>query len=185
MKTDYFTVRIMEGKYKFSIVSKEDVHELSPLIHRCYRGKNLGGWTTESDFLGGIRTNPEMLLKQLEDNSMTMIKAVDSISGKIVGCVNCQLHASKSTLHTGMLCVDPSIQAQGLGKFLMKQVDDFALNNSCTSIILDVITIRKELSAWYERRGFRFTGKITPFSAYGVGDPTTQDLEFGEMIKHL
>jgi ribosomal protein S18 acetylase RimI-like enzyme len=174
----------MALNYKFDTVVKSDVMELSKLLHRCYREKNLGGWTTEAGFLNGIRATPDMLEKQLDEDNLTMVKAIDLESGKIVGCVYAKLDRESSTAHTGMLCVDPAIQSKGLGKLLMKQVDDFAVNNNCTQISMEVITIRHELIAWYERLGYKKTGKTTPFSTFGVGDPT-QALEFGELVKKL
>ncbi|XP_035715619.1 N-acetylaspartate synthetase [Folsomia candida] len=168
--------------YKFAPAGKDDVSDLSILVNRCYRGKDLGGWTTEADFLGGIRTTPEMLEQQLKEEYLTMIKAVDPVTGKIVGCVYCKVDGT--SVHSGMLCVEPSIQAKGLGKMLMQEVDNFALNNNCTSVTIDVISIRDSLIAFYERRGFRPTGKTTPFSKFGVGD-AKRELVFQEMKKQL
>lgn len=52
---------------------------------------------------------------------------------------------------------------------------------------MTVITLREELIAWYERRGYRRTGKLTPFpygdERYGV--PQRPDLTFELLVKPL
>jgi ribosomal protein S18 acetylase RimI-like enzyme len=52
---------------------------------------------------------------------------------------------------------------------------------------MTVITVREELIAWYERRGYRRTGKLSPFP-YGderFGLPKREDLEFELLVKPL
>jgi hypothetical protein len=52
---------------------------------------------------------------------------------------------------------------------------------------MTVISVREELIAWYERRGYRRTGRTTPFP-YGderFGLPQRDDLEFELLIKPL
>jgi hypothetical protein len=52
---------------------------------------------------------------------------------------------------------------------------------------MTVIRQREELIAWYERRGYRRTGQLTPFP-YGderFGIPQRADLEFELLVKPL
>ena len=52
---------------------------------------------------------------------------------------------------------------------------------------MTVIHLRSELLAWYERRGYRRTGRTRPFP-YGdqrVGVPKRNDLHFLELEKQL
>ena len=52
---------------------------------------------------------------------------------------------------------------------------------------MTVISVREELIAWYERRGYRRTGKMSPFP-YGderFGLPKRDDLEFELLVKAL
>jgi hypothetical protein len=41
--------------------------------------------------------------------------------------------------------------------------EDYAKKLGCTSLTMTVISIRKELIEWYERRGFKATGEVLPF----------------------
>lgn len=52
---------------------------------------------------------------------------------------------------------------------------------------MTVITVREELIAWYVRRGYIRTGKMSPFP-YGderFGLPQRDDLEFELLVKSL
>jgi hypothetical protein len=54
-----------------------------------------------------------------------------------------------------MLCVDPDVQAAGLGRALLAQCDAVAQADlGATAIEMTVIDRRPELIAWYERRGY-------------------------------
>lgn len=52
---------------------------------------------------------------------------------------------------------------------------------------MTVISLRAELIAWYERRGYRRTGKMSPFPYRDerFGLPLRDDLEFELLIKSL
>jgi hypothetical protein len=52
---------------------------------------------------------------------------------------------------------------------------------------MTVISVRDDLIAWYERRGYRRTGRMTPFP-YGderFGVPLRTDLRFELLVKPL
>jgi hypothetical protein len=52
---------------------------------------------------------------------------------------------------------------------------------------MTVISVRDDLIAWYERRGYRRTGRMTPFP-YGderFGIPQRADLQFELLVKEL
>ncbi len=103
---------------------------------------------------------------------------------KTVGCVNLQKHEDK--LYLGMLTVNPELQGAGIGKVLLKASEDYAKEIGCNKIYMTVISIRKELIAWYERHGYKNTGERKPFpmndSRFGI--PKTE-LEFIVMEKEI
>ena len=84
-----------------------------------------------------------------------------------------------------MLSVSPEIQAQGIGKKLLKAADDYAKQNGCNAVEMTVISVRKELIAWYERNGFKDTGKKEPFPDDGKFGNPKQRLEFIYFEKNL
>ncbi|MET7650970.1 MULTISPECIES: GNAT family N-acetyltransferase [unclassified Streptomyces] len=162
-----------------------DVDALVDLIESAYRGdSSRGGWTTEADILQGQRTDP--------DGVLAVIKAPDSRlltveqQGRIVAC--CQLEHRGGHAYFGMFAVSPTIQGAGLGRVVMAKAEREARETwGVTEMHMTVISVREDLIAWYERRGYRRTGRMTPFP-YGderFGIPQRDDLEFELLVKEL
>ncbi len=62
-----------------------------------------------------------------------------------------------------MLTVSPELQGCGIGKKLIQAAESFARNSKLKTISMTVISVRKELIAFYERRGYKNTGETKPF----------------------
>jgi ribosomal protein S18 acetylase RimI-like enzyme len=169
----------------FRDASDADVEELVALIESAYRGESSrAGWTTEADILEGQRTDPEGVL--------AVIKAPDSRlltverDGRIVAC--CQLEHRGDHAYFGMFAVSPAQQGGGLGKVILAEAErQVRADWGVSEMRMTVISVREDLIAWYERRGYRRTGKTTPFP-YGderFGIPQRDDLRFELLVKPL
>ena len=102
---------------------------------------------------------------------------------KLVGCVH--LRKDEEKLYLGMLSVKPYLQGKGIGTLFLKAGEEWAIKLGCGKIYMQVVSGRKELTDWYERHGFKFTGVTKPFDVdekYGV---PTQSLEFQFMEKRV
>jgi ribosomal protein S18 acetylase RimI-like enzyme len=166
-----------------SKVTRTDIPELVSLVNSAYRGdSSKKGWTTEADLLDGVRTDPNTLLEQLNQPEQTILKAVDD-SHKILGCVS--LLEKKDKLYLGMLTVQPDIQASGIGKKLLQAAEDYAKIKNIYCIEMTVISVRQELIAWYQRRGYLLTGEKRAFPSDPKFGIKKQDLEFVVLEKHL
>ena len=163
--------------------SSADVVELGPLVNSAYRGdSSRKGWTTEADLLDGIRIDQQMLQEYFEDEHVTILKALND-EQQIVGCV--YLKKQQDRLYLGMLTVLPELQAKGLGKLLLKASEEKALEKGCKSVVMTVITSRKELIDWYKRRGYYETGERQPFPASERFGKPKMHLEFLVLQKDL
>jgi ribosomal protein S18 acetylase RimI-like enzyme len=165
-----------------SPATEADIPALDKLVNSAYRGESSKkGWTTEADLLGGIRTNETNLRAMLQHVNATILKYEEA--GQLVGCV--YLEQKGDDLYLGMLTVSPTAQANGIGKQLMAAAEQRANDLHCRAVTMTVITVRHELIAWYERRGYRATGETKPFP----NDPNfglpKQPLEFIVMEKAL
>jgi ribosomal protein S18 acetylase RimI-like enzyme len=80
----------------------------------------------------------------------------------LVGCVYLQL-AGAAELYLSMLAVAPATQARGVGRQLLAHAEGYARQHGCQRISISVLSARPELLAWYERHGYRRTGKREPF----------------------
>ena len=174
----------MPGELTITLAGKEDIPQLEALVNGAYRGEgSKRGWTTEADLLGGIRTNQEVLAGMVTRGDSLVLKCTNG-KNDLVGCVYLQKKEEK--LYLGMLTVAPDKQANGIGKKLLQAAEEYAQTQDCTTITITVISLRKELIKWYERRGYKATGERKPFPS---NDPRfglpKQELEFIVMEKQL
>jgi ribosomal protein S18 acetylase RimI-like enzyme len=161
----------------------EDAPELNSLVNSAYRGdSSRQGWTTEADLLDGTRIDANGIAELIKTQGTTLLKYVDE--DKILGCV--ELKKSEGKLYLGMLTVRPNLQGKGIGKALLNAAEVEAKNQSCTSIYMTVISVRKELIDWYMRHGYQLTGERKPFAFTDprFGQPKMK-LEFVVMEKKL
>jgi GNAT superfamily N-acetyltransferase len=87
-----------------------------------------------------------------------------------------------------MFAVSPALQGAGLGKVIIAEAERLARETwDAEEMHMTVISVREDLIAWYERRGYRRTGEMTPFP-YGderFGLPQRDDLQFELLTKPL
>lgn len=146
----------------FRPASAADLSALTDLVNCAYRGdSSRQGWTTEADLLDGQRTDLASLNQVLLSPGHTLLLALDA-SGHLQGCVHTILETDL-TLYFGMLTVRPGSQAQGIGRQLLIHLEELARAAGCIRLRMTVIQLRSELIAWYQRRGFRATGRVLPF----------------------
>jgi ribosomal protein S18 acetylase RimI-like enzyme len=153
-------------------------------VNSAYRGESSRqGWTTEADLLDGTRTN-ETDIDNLIAREGSMILLCSDGTG-IIGCAHLELRGAACEL--GMLVVKPGLQNRGIGKQLMQAAEAMARQSwDVRRITMSVITVRHELIAYYERRGYRRTGRTKPFMADDThGFPKSQPLEFEVLEKNL
>ncbi|MFF2200493.1 GNAT family N-acetyltransferase [Streptomyces sp. NPDC058145] len=162
-----------------------DVDALVALIESAYRGDaSRAGWTTEADILQGQRTDPEGVLEVIKAPDSRLLTVEQG--GRIVAC--CQLEHRGDAAYFGMFAVSPTLQGAGLGKSVIAEAERQAHATwGVTEMHMTVISAREDLIAWYERRGYRRTGRTTPFP-YGderFGIPQRDDLRFELLVKPL
>ncbi|MET7497889.1 GNAT family N-acetyltransferase [Streptomyces sp900116325] len=173
------------GQLTFRYATDADVPALVTLIESAYRGdSSRAGWTTEADILDGQRTDPDGVRQVVEASGSRLL--VVERDGEPIAC--CQLEHRGEAAYFGMFAVRPELQGGGLGKIIIAEAERTVRESwGATEMHMTVISVREELIAWYERRGYRRTGKLTPFP-YGderFGIPQRDDLAFELLIKDL
>lgn len=138
-----------------------DLPRLHPVVERAYRGDSArAGWTHEADLVTGERTDLETLRSLLDGDSRLLI-AFDGET--VLGCVNVSSRGD-GLAYLGLLCVDPTLQAGGIGRKLVAAAETIARDAfSATRIEMTVIDRRAELIAWYVRHGYEPSGETRPF----------------------
>lgn len=169
----------------FRDATDADADALVELIESAYRGDaSRVGWTTEADILDGQRTDPEGVLAVIKSPDSRLLTV--ERDGRVVAC--CQLEHRGDHAYFGMFAVSPQQQGTGLGKVIIAEAERTAREVwGVEEMHMTVISVRNDLIAWYERRGYRRTGRMTPFP-YGderFGIPQRDDLQFELLVKVL
>ncbi|MFF2412612.1 GNAT family N-acetyltransferase [Streptomyces sp. NPDC058092] len=173
------------GQLTFRDAADADVPALVTLIESAYRGdSSRAGWTSEADLLQGQRTDPDGVREVVEAPGSRLLVA--ERDGALVAC--CQLEHRGDAAYFGMFAVRPELQGAGLGKVIIAEAERAVRESwGVAEMHMTVISVREELIAWYERRGYRRTGKLSPFP-YGdarCGIPQRDDLAFELLVKAL
>ncbi|WP_338899793.1 GNAT family N-acetyltransferase [Streptomyces sp. TG1A-60] len=169
----------------FRDATHADVDVLVALIESAYRGdSSRAGWTTEADILEGRRIDPEGVLEVVRSPGSRLLTV--ERDGTVVAC--CQLEHRGENAYFGMFAVSPALQGDGLGKVVIAEAERTARETwGAKEMHMTVISVRNDLIAWYERRGYRRTGRMTPFP-YGderFGIPQRADLRFELLVKEI
>ncbi|MFI0742870.1 GNAT family N-acetyltransferase [Streptomyces sp. NPDC021100] len=165
-----------------------DVPALVPLIESAYRGDaSRVGWTTEADLLDGQRTDEEGVTAVVTAEDGRVLLAEDPGQAEAPAAC-CHIEHRGEHAYFGMFAVRPGLQGAGLGRVMLAEAERVARTEwGVREMHMTVIRQREELIAWYERRGYRRTGKMVPFP-YGderFGIPRRADLEFELLVKEL
>lgn len=170
---------------RFRAATADDVSALVALVESAYRGEaSRRGWTTEADLLDGQRIDAEGLAETLGKPGGRVVLAEQD--GVLLGCAH--VERQDGYAYFGMFSVRPELQGSGLGNALLAECERIARDDwHCATMRMTVISVRGELIAWYERRGYRRTGEYKPFP-YGdarFGIPKRDDLRFEWLEKAL
>lgn len=169
----------------FRTAVPSDAAALALLVNSAYRGdSSRAGWTTEADLLGGQRTDVREILRLIEAEDSRLLLALND--AEIVGSVHLG-RVDAMTAYLGMLVIKPVLQGRGLGSQLVRVAETRAIDEwKAVRMEMQVITLREELIAYYERRGYRRTGKTRPFPTEPeFGLPKVDNLQLAVLEKLL
>jgi GNAT superfamily N-acetyltransferase len=169
----------------FRLARHADVAAIVELVESAYRGDvSRKGWTTEADLLDGQRTDPAGVAELIGKAGSCMLLA--ERGGVLLACAN--LEKRDGVAYFGMFSVRPNLQGGGIGRATLAEAERIARDEwRAPEMQMTVISVRDELIAWYERRGYRRTGVYSPFP-YGdarFGIPKREDLRFELLVKTL
>ena len=168
---------------KFTHAKPSDISTLTSLLNRSYRGDSSRvGWTTEADLLSGKRIDEAGLLQLLNDpDSLILIaQSGDTIIATI------HAHHEGDNVHFGLFAVEPTLQSKGVGKALLAYAESEAVQKwGVRTAIMEVITHRSELIAYYERRGYVRTSEIIAFPESDLWNRQVDLLQLAVLRKKL
>jgi ribosomal protein S18 acetylase RimI-like enzyme len=168
---------------RFDYARPADAPALAALIERAYRGPVAArGWTNEAELLTGPRSSPEEVERLILTPGTRFLAARSG--DRLIGCA--LLQKDRDGAYFGMFAIDPDAQGGGLGKAIMARCEA-AVGElwSARFLRLTVISLRHELIAWYERRGFRQSGRREPFPFDTATGALRRDFDLVELRKEL
>jgi len=139
-----------------------DVTALVEMVQSAYRGEGgPGRWTTEAHLVRGRRTSPAEVLEAINAGRSTVLVAEDE-RGLLVSCHVRDIGGGGAYL--GMFAVRPGQQGRGVGRAMMAAAEAWVAGRwGCRQVEMHVIAGRDELLAWYDRLGYRPTGRTIAF----------------------
>jgi ribosomal protein S18 acetylase RimI-like enzyme len=176
---------VLRPMLTYRTAGSADAGAIVALVEAAYRGEaSRSGWTTEADLLAGQRTDLASVESLIQDVGSQIVLGFQN--SRLLACAHLQQQAD--VVQFGMFAVIPELQGQGYGKQLLAEAERQARHAlKCRTIRMHVISLRSELLAFYQRRGYRLTCERAPFP-YGnpkFGDPLRPDLEFSVLEKAL
>jgi GNAT superfamily N-acetyltransferase len=170
---------------QFRRATHADIDAIVELVQSAYRGEaSKQGWTTEADLLDGQRTDARGVADVIAQADARILLA--EADGGLQACA--QVERQGDSGYFGMFSVRPQLQGGGIGRATLAEAERIARDEwGCSSMRMTVISVRDELIAWYQRRGYRRTGEYSPFP-YGderFGIPRRDDLRFELLVKRL
>ena len=168
----------------FRLANTADAPKIVALVNSAYRGEtSRAGWTTEAELLEGVRTYDDEIAGLI--NTPRSIILIGLVGEEIIASIHLQLVSDAAFL--GMFAVKPTGQTAGVGKAMMAEAETVVKREwAAKKILMDVISVRAELIAFYERRGYVRTGKLNDFPvSKDLWTPKAKDLMLARMEKNL
>jgi GNAT superfamily N-acetyltransferase len=162
-----------------------DAPLIAALVNSAYRGdSSRAGWTTEADLISGARTDEGEIRRLLAESGSMILLCLQA--GEIIGSVHLK-QTDAASAYLGLFVVRPTLQGGGIGKEFIQAAERAAQERfGITRMWMTVISVRPELIAYYERRGYRRTGELKPFpKEAGASVPQVENLQLEVLEKHL
>lgn len=174
-----------------------DAPAVVDLVQDAYRGQGgQGRWTTEAHLVRGHRTTRAEVEGHIAADRSVVLVAEDAIG--LLACCHIKAlpaggpgadgaGAEGGRAYFGMFAVRPASQGGGVGRAVVAQSEEWARDRwGASSMEMQVIDGREELLAWYDRLGYRRTGRTIPFPVDNEDDvPLVAGLRFVVLEKRL
>lgn len=145
----------------FCSATPADAKRIAQLVNAAYRPlPGAAGWTHEADLVCGDRVSEVQVLDIIaKRDSAVLIGFIDS---EIVACIHAEMAGNEC--HLGMFAVTPGLQGGGIGKQLLAYSEQYAgITFAAKRFVMFVISARRELIAFYLRRGYRQTEVVMEY----------------------
>jgi N-acetylglutamate synthase-like GNAT family acetyltransferase len=159
-----------------------DAPAIAALIESAYRGdESRRGWTTEAHLIEGNRTSAAEIAAFIADPNARFVMAFENQT--LIGCA--LIKNDNGTGYFGMFAVNPTLQGGGHGKQILAHAEQNIRELwQCPTVAMTVISIREDLIAYYQRRGYAIT-TTKPFPFEKEPGAKRTDFHFVVLTKEL
>lgn len=166
----------------FRIAERQDAPAIAALIESGYRGdESRRGWTTEAHLIEGNRTSVAEIEAHIADTNARFLMAFEDAA--LIGCALIKNEEGEG--YFGMFTVKPALQGGGHGKQILAHAEQKIRELwNPNRIAMTVISIREDLVAYYERRGYVRTS-TKPFPFDREPGAKRQDFHFVVLTKNV
>jgi len=134
---------------KLELAKQIQSEEISNLVNQAYRGEF--GWTKEGHLVSGNRITSKQIDEIISSTSSYLLIFKDDI--QIISCI-C-IEKKDTSAYFGLFAVNPNMQSKGIGKKVLTLAEKYTKNIlKLNKVEMLVISQRKELVYYYERRGY-------------------------------
>jgi len=164
---------------KLEHATDEQTSSICELVNLAYRGEH--GWTKETGLISGDRLTIREVKKYLSDPNSHLLVAIKN--SEIVASICIEKKGRIAQI--GLFAVHPKLQGTGLGNNILIQAEHYATSTlNAQKYVMLVVSQRIELINYYQRRGYKRTGKIENFPSHlDVGIPLKNDLTIEYLAK--
>lgn len=145
-----------------------DVDAIARVVNVAFR-------RAESFFVERDRIDAETLRKMMDKGKFLLAEE----GGELLGCVYFELRRERA--YFGLLAVDPERQRKGLGRRLIREVENAARGAGCDVMDIQIVNLRRELPPFYRGLGYVETGT----AAFPADVVTKEECYFIVMSKPL
>ena len=126
--------------------SLEDIDEITGIENRAF-GKHAYDYP-ELRYMLGIA------------NSITTVATVDD---RIVGYASVFFRKNSRTSHIESIAVDPDYQGSGVGRALLREVENISIEMKCTKIVLETFEKNQSALKLYEGSGYELVELVPDY----------------------
>jgi len=155
-----------------SLSFQQDISNVVKIVNTAYEHGEYGMWKGDT-----MRINDKEVLNRLQNEKLLLLTKTDEqdkpIGERIHGCIHVDWDYEEGCCQLGTFAIDEANRGKGIGKFLMRAAEVYALTlKDCTSLQLEILSpmeyeheIKVRLDRWYTSLGFK-TDRVDRFPQF-------------------
>ncbi|KAF2449215.1 acetyltransferase [Karstenula rhodostoma CBS 690.94] len=167
----------------FKVATPDDAAQIAKLVQSAFRHQDIKWTGPDIELNRRFTTTPAQPLAIITNPDAAFLMATTA-DGTLVGAM-AAVKKTEQLARLAMLAVDPTLQAGGIGRRVLAQTEEFAVETwGVKKLGLNALNTRELLVEWYERRGYVRTGERSEFPAEGLRElGIVKEVFFVEMEK--